>query len=98
VEAFAEVAFEAYRVDPRGVKVLLLEIGRSPAAGGVDRGAIFIEVMELTAAMFAQGKVRGELRPEVDPQMLAAMLFGAIEMGLTAFVVGLFDRKSRSEE
>ena len=96
VTAFAEVAFEAYRVDPRGVKVLILEIGRSPATGKVERASAFIEVMQLTASMFAQGKSRGELRLDLDPQLLAAMLFGAIEMGLTAFVLGLFVSKDEA--
>ncbi len=31
------------------------------------------------------------MRPDLDPVLAAAMLFGAVEMGLTAFVVGLYD-------
>ena len=34
VRGIADVAFEAYRVDPRAVKVLILEIARSPAGPG----------------------------------------------------------------
>ena len=37
VRGIADVAFEAYRVDPRAVKVLILEIARSPAGGRVNR-------------------------------------------------------------
>jgi TetR/AcrR family fatty acid metabolism transcriptional regulator len=32
----------------------------------------------------------------MDPLLAATMLFGAIEMGLTAFVLGLLDRKDDS--
>jgi TetR/AcrR family transcriptional regulator, fatty acid metabolism regulator protein len=94
VRGIAAVAFDSYKVDPRAVKVLILEIGRSPAGGRVNRGGAFAEVMQVSAAMFQSAKAKGELREEVDPVLSAALLFGAIEMGLTAFVVGLFDRKN----
>ncbi|MHB8872348.1 MAG: TetR/AcrR family transcriptional regulator [Myxococcaceae bacterium] len=93
VRGITAAAFEAYRVDPRAVKVLILEIGRSPAGGRVNRGNAFAEVMGLLTAMFTTGQGRGELAPGADPVMCSALLFGAIEMGLTSFVVGLFDRK-----
>ena len=37
VRGVTHVAFEAYRVDPRAVKVLILEIARSPASSRVNR-------------------------------------------------------------
>ena len=33
------------------------------------------------------------LRADVDPLLASALLFGAIEMGLTAFVAGLLDSR-----
>lgn len=93
VRAFVDIAFESYRRDPKGVKVLILEIGRSPAGGRVNRGGAFAGVIQLAAGMFAEAQAGGALRPEVDPLLSAALLFGAIEMGLTAFVVGMKERK-----
>jgi len=93
VRGVVEVAFEAYRVDPRAVKVLLLEIARSPAGSRISRQTAFVDAMRLNAELFNQAKERGELREDLDPTLASALLFGAIEMGLTALVVGLVDAR-----
>ena len=93
VRGIADVAFEAYRVDPRAVKVLILEIARSPAGARVNRETAFSEVIRMSAQMLARAQAAGELRADVDPLLAAALLFGAIEMGLTAFVAGLLDAR-----
>lgn len=95
VQAIAEVAFEAYRVDPRAVKVLILEIARSPAGGHVvSRQQAFLDAIRLAAQMFKRAQERGELRADLEPMICASLLFGAIEMGLTAFVSGLVEDRS----
>jgi TetR/AcrR family fatty acid metabolism transcriptional regulator len=91
VRGVTHVAFEAYRVDPRAVKVLILEIARSPAGARVNRQTAFADVIRMSAGMFSQAQEAGELRADVDPLLASTLLFGAIEMGLTAFVVGLMD-------
>lgn len=91
VRRMIDVAFEAYRIDPRAVKVLILEVARNPAGGRVNRESAFNEVIRMGAEMFVRAQARGELGPEVDPKLAAALLFGGIEMGLTSFVVGLAD-------
>jgi TetR/AcrR family fatty acid metabolism transcriptional regulator len=93
VRGVTHVAFEAYRVDPRAVKVLILEIARSPAGSRVNRQTAFTDMIRLSAEMFSRAQAAGELRPDVDPLLAASVLFGAIEMGLTAFVVGLMDAR-----
>ena len=95
VHAVAEVAFEAYRVDPRAVKVLILEIARSPAGGHVvSRQQAFLDAIRMASHMFQRAQGTGELRADLDPMICAALLFGAIEMGLTAFVSGLMEDRS----
>lgn len=91
VRAVTDVAFEAYRHDPRGVRVLILEIARSPAGGRVDRHGVFSEVLRIAADMFEQARARGELREGLNPVLCASMLFGALEMALTASVLRLVD-------
>jgi TetR/AcrR family transcriptional regulator, fatty acid metabolism regulator protein len=93
IRSVVNVAFEAYRRDPRGVKVLILEVGRSPSGGAVNRGTAFTKVIELAAAMFAEAQERGEMAKHLDPRLTAALFFGAIEMGLTTFVLGLLERR-----
>lgn len=92
VRGITDVAFEAFRVDPKGVKVLLVEIARSPG-GRVNRQSVFTDTIRMSAEMFVRAQAAGELRPEVDPLLSAALLFGSIEMGLTALVMGLVDAK-----
>lgn len=88
------VAFDSYRKDPKGVKVLILEVGRSPSGGSVNRGKAFGQVLELASQLFAEAQSKGEMRADFDPHLAAAMFFGAIEMGLTGLVLGFVDRKS----
>jgi TetR/AcrR family fatty acid metabolism transcriptional regulator len=92
IRSVVHVAFEAYRRDPRGVKVLILEVGRSPSGGAVNRGTEFARVLELAASMFAEAQAQGQVPKHLDPRLSAALLFGAIEMGLTTFVMGLVER------
>ncbi len=92
VRGIAEVAFEAYRVDPRAVKVLILEVARSPAGTQVvSRQQAFLDTIRMAATMFARAQAGGELREDLEPMLCASLLFGAIELGLTAFVSGLME-------
>lgn len=96
VRGIVRVAYDAYRHDPRGVKVLILEVGRSPAGGAVNRGSAFSGIILEVSQMFAQAQARQELPASLDPVLAAAMLFGCIEVGLTAFVMGLLDRRDEA--
>jgi TetR/AcrR family transcriptional regulator, fatty acid metabolism regulator protein len=86
------VAFEAYRTDPKWVKVLILEVGRSPSGGTVNRAEAFSSVTQLVAKHFARAQQAGELPPSEDPLLGASLLFGCIEMALTPFILALLDR------
>ncbi|HMK74347.1 MAG TPA: TetR/AcrR family transcriptional regulator [Myxococcaceae bacterium] len=96
VRRIFQVAFDGYRVDPRGVRVLVLEFARGPGTGEANRRGAFAEIMEITKGMFERAKGRGELRAELDPSLCAAMLFGAVEMGLTSLVMGLLDGRDEA--
>jgi TetR/AcrR family fatty acid metabolism transcriptional regulator len=91
VRRVLDLSFEAYRIDPRGVRVLILEIGRSPAGEQVNRTGAFFGVIEVGAKMFEEARAKGELKESLDPRLCSMLLFGAIEMGLTNFLMGLTD-------
>jgi TetR/AcrR family fatty acid metabolism transcriptional regulator len=91
IHRIAQVAFEAYRIDPRGVRVLVLEFARSPSTGEANRRTAFAEVLGVLTRMFERARARGELRAGLEPALCAAMLFGSVEMSLTGFVMGLVD-------
>jgi TetR/AcrR family fatty acid metabolism transcriptional regulator len=96
VQRVVAVAFEAYRRDPKAVRVILLEIARSPAFEQARRRSELLGVIRVSEKMFAQAKRSRELKPNLDPLICATQLFGSIEMALTAFVLGLAD--SRGEQ
>lgn len=96
VAGIASVAFEAYRFDPRAVKVIILEIARSPAVDRASRQSAFVDVIRMCERMFADAQSKGELAADADPLLCAALLFGSIEMALTAFVLGW--KNGRSEK
>ncbi len=92
VHRIVDVAFEAYRVDPRGVKVLIVEIARGPG-GRVNQQTTFTAALQLCTQMLAQAQAAGELRPDLDLQLAAALFFGNIEMAFTALVMGMVDTR-----
>ena len=103
IARIAQVAYEAYRIDPRGVRVLVLEFARSPSAGEAHRRTAFAEVLGVITRMFERARTRGELRAGLEPALCAATLFGSVEMSLTGFVMGLLDPResgllSRAQE
>ena len=63
VRGIVDVAFDAYKTDPRAVKVLILEVGRNPAGQSVNRGNAFGGAIEMAAVVFRDGQKRGELDP-----------------------------------
>jgi AcrR family transcriptional regulator len=85
--AVARIVLGAWRLDPDLVRVLVLEVARSPQ--------LVREVDEISHAFRAlerivtQGQERGELRRDVDPKLAAWVLYGALEEILTGWV---FDR------
>ena len=93
IQRIAQVAFEAYRIDPRGVRVLVLEFARSPSAGEANRRTAFAEVLGILERMFEKARARDELREGLEPALCAAMLFGSVEMSLTSLVMGLLDTR-----
>lgn len=94
VRGIASVSFEAYRFDPHAVKVIILEIARSRGVDLASRQSAFVDVIQMCRRMFADAQSKGELDPEADPLLCAALLFGSIEMALTAFVLGWMDGRS----
>ncbi len=91
VRALVAEVFAAYRADPAAVKVLVVEIGRSTAVGRSERGGAFFHVLELARQMFLDAQHKGELPRPVNAALCAALLFGALEMSLTAFIVGMVE-------
>jgi TetR/AcrR family fatty acid metabolism transcriptional regulator len=83
-------AVDVVRTAPAAVRVLLLEVARTPNAlrAGSTRET-FETALNLVADVVRRGQAAGELRPEVDPALAAASLLGTLELTLTGMVVGV---------
>ncbi len=83
-------AIDVFRTAPAAVRVLLLEVARSPNAfrAGSTRQT-FEAAVAIVAGIVRRGKERGEIRADADPMIAAAGLLGALELTLTGMVMGM---------
>ncbi|MGC3997055.1 MAG: TetR/AcrR family transcriptional regulator [Anaeromyxobacter sp.] len=82
--------FDVYKTAPAAVRVLILEVTRTPQ--GLRAGSTretFERAVQLVADIVREGQARGELRPEVDPVIAATGILGQMELALSGMVVGL---------
>jgi len=91
-------AIDVFRTAPAAVRVLLLEVARTPNAfrAGSTRQT-FEEAVAIVAGIVARGRERGEIRADADPMVAAAGLLGALELTLTGMVMGLLGGPSDEE-
>ena len=91
-------AIDVFRTAPAAVRVLLLEVARTPNAfrAGSTRQT-FEDAVAIVAGIVRRGKERGEVRPDADPVVVAAGLLGALELTLTGMVVGLLGGTSEED-
>jgi TetR/AcrR family fatty acid metabolism transcriptional regulator len=82
--------FDVYKTAPAAVRVLILEVTRTPHAlrAGSTRET-FEAAVRIVADVIRQGQGRGELRADLDPMLAAAGVLGALELAVTGMVVGL---------
>lgn len=87
LDACIGLMIESYRVAPDVVKVLVVEIARSPMALDEGRMVGFRRGFQALAELIAEGQKLGAVRKGVDPTMAAFCLFGATETILTGIVL-----------
>jgi TetR/AcrR family fatty acid metabolism transcriptional regulator len=83
-------AIDVFRTAPAAVRVLLLEVARTPNSlrAGSTRQT-FEHAVRIVADVVRRGQEREEIRRDVDPLIAAAGLLGALEMSLTGLVTGV---------
>jgi len=91
-------AVDVLKTAPAAVRVLLLEMARTPnvVRAGHTRQT-FEDALRLVAEMIADGQKAGEIRREIDPMVAAAGLLGALELSLTAMVLGTVPSGTEAE-
>jgi TetR/AcrR family transcriptional regulator, fatty acid metabolism regulator protein len=98
IAAMFGFVFDVYKTAPAAVRVLILEVTRTPNAlrAGSTRET-FERAVHLVADVVRQGQARGELRPEVDPVLASSGLLGALELAVSGMVVGLVPAGSEEQ-
>jgi TetR/AcrR family fatty acid metabolism transcriptional regulator len=90
--------FDVYKTAPAAVRVLILEVTRTPHAlrAGSTRET-FEKAVKLVADIVEQGQAKGDLRTDLDPVVAAAGLLGALELAVSGMVVGLVPAANEEE-
>lgn len=90
--------FDVFKTAPAAVRVLILEVTRTPHSlrAGSTRET-FEKAVQLVADIVRQGQAAGELRADLDPVVAAAGLLGALELSVSGMVVGLVPAASEEE-
>jgi len=90
---------DVYKTAPTAVRVLILEVTRTPnalRAGSTPQ--TFSAAVGLVADIVRQGQQAGELRADVEPVVAAASVLGSLEMALTGLVMGLVRPAAPTED
>ena len=82
----AEILLRSWQRDPDLVRVLVLEVTRSPLLPGEmdDIAASFAAIQ----AIVERGQADGSIRPDLDPRLASYVFYGAIDELLTGWVLG----------
>jgi TetR/AcrR family fatty acid metabolism transcriptional regulator len=89
--------FDVYKTAPAAVRVLILEVTRTPHSlrAGSTRETFEVAV-QTVADIIRGGQARGELRTDLDPVVAAAGVLGALELSVSGMVVGLVPAASEA--
>ncbi len=92
-------ALDVVRTAPAAVRVLILEVPRTPdvlRAGSTRQ--TFETATRLVAEMVQRGQRDGELRADMDALVGAASILGVLDMNLAGMVTGLLTAPQPSED
>jgi TetR/AcrR family fatty acid metabolism transcriptional regulator len=92
-------ALDVFRTAPAAVRVLILEVPRTPdvlRAGSTRQ--TFETATRLVAEVVQRGQLEGELRGDIDPLVAAASVLGVLDMNLAGMVTGLLTAPNPAEE
>jgi TetR/AcrR family transcriptional regulator, fatty acid metabolism regulator protein len=83
---FAKIYLGSWLATPELVRVLVREVARSPEVG--DRVDEIRELFQVVQGMIEAARERGEVRADVNAQVAAWAIYGALEEILTGWVHG----------
>jgi TetR/AcrR family transcriptional regulator, fatty acid metabolism regulator protein len=90
IAAIFGFVFDVYKTAPAAVRVLILEVTRTPQ--GLRAGSTretFERAVHLVADVVRQGQRSGDIREDLDPVIAASGLLGALDLAVSGMVVGV---------
>jgi len=99
IGAVCGFVLDVYKTAPTAVRVLILEVTRTPnalRAGSTPQ--TFAAAIGILAGVVRQGQASGVVRGDLEPMVAAAAVLGSLEMALTGLVMGLLRPPSPPEE
>jgi len=99
IASMCAFVFDVYKASPSAVRVLLLEVSRTPNAlrAGSTRET-FETAARIVADVVKRGQERGEFRRAIDPLLAATSILGALELALSGMLVGVIGAAASEEE
>ena len=85
----ATVILGGHHVRPEWVKVLVLEIQRSSRFARPDQIRAVGRLFQIVARILREGQEKGELRPDLDPDVACYVFIGALEIVITGVVLNV---------
>ena len=88
----------AYRVRESWVKVLVFEIQRSSRFAEPEQLKAVARMFRIVARILREGQERGELRPDIDPDVACFVFIGGLDIFLTSRVLRVEGGAPRENE
>jgi AcrR family transcriptional regulator len=88
LEGVAQLLLDAVGVVPRTIQVMIQEVSRSDRFVHPENLSAFRRAFDAVQAIVKEGQRSGELRPDLDPTVVAHMYMGALETVCTGFFLG----------
>jgi AcrR family transcriptional regulator len=91
LRALVDFILDAYRMVPEVIQVMVMEIARSSKFLKKPKVDAFERAFQSLAAILSRAQARGEIRTDLEPKMMAYMIFGSIELILTGYLLGTIE-------
>ncbi len=91
LRALVDFILDAYRMVPDVIQVMVMEIARSSKFLRRPKVDAFEKAFQNLATILARAQASGIVRPDLDPKIMAYMVFGSIELILTGYLLGTIE-------
>jgi TetR/AcrR family transcriptional regulator, fatty acid metabolism regulator protein len=91
LRALVDFILDAYRMVPDVIQVMVMEIARSSKFLKRPKVDAFEKAFQNLAVILARAQSAGLVRTDLEPKIMAYMVFGSIELILTGYLLGTIE-------